>query len=185
MRIGLITVLPMVVALVACASSGTPVTAPANAESGTAPPRDGAEFSQAAATPLADLNLVRARIPPALTAARKAPYAPPSEVSCAVLAAEVEALDAALGADLDTPANTANPGLVERGGEFAGETAVGAVRDVAGGVMPFRSWVRRLSGAERHSREVAAAIAAGGIRRAYLKGLGQTAGCAAPAAPRR
>jgi hypothetical protein len=31
---------------------------------------------------------------------------------------------------------------------------------------------------------VAAAIAAGTIRRAYLKGLGAAAGCAAPAAPR-
>jgi hypothetical protein len=45
--------------------------------------------------------------------------------------------------------------------------------------------VRKLSGAERYERKVAAAIAAGSVRRAYLKGLGQAAGCAAPAAPRR
>ena len=31
--------------------------------------------------------------------------------------------------------------------------------------------------------EVAAAIAAGSVRRAFLKGVGQTLGCAAPAAP--
>ena len=42
----------------------------------------------------------------------------------------------------------------------------------------------KLSGAERYSREVAAAIAAGTIRRAYLKGVGASTGCAAPAAPR-
>jgi hypothetical protein len=50
-------------------------------------------------------------------------------------------------------------------------------------VIPFRGWVRKLDGAERHSKEVAAAIAAGSVRRAFLKGVGQTLGCAAPAAP--
>ncbi len=39
--------------------------------------------------------------------------------------------------------------------------------------MPFRGWIRRLSGAERHARDVAAAIAAGTARRAFLKGVGQ------------
>jgi hypothetical protein len=51
--------------------------------------------------------------------------------------------------------------------------------------VPFRGWVRKLSGAERYSKEVAAAIAAGTVRRAYLKGLGEAKGCAAPAAPSR
>ena len=84
---------------------------------------------------------------------------------------------AALGADLDTPATGSNPSLIERG-------ASDALRNAAEGVIPFRGWVRKLSGAERYSREVAAAIAAGTIRRAYLKGIGAAAGCAAPAAPR-
>ena len=43
--------------------------------------------------------------------------------------------------------------------------------------------MRKLDGAERHSKEVAAAIAAGSVRRAFLKGVGQTLGCEAPAAP--
>jgi hypothetical protein len=43
--------------------------------------------------------------------------------------------------------------------------------------------VRKLSGAERYSREVAAAIAAGTIRRAFLKGMRQAAGCPAAARP--
>jgi hypothetical protein len=50
-------------------------------------------------------------------------------------------------------------------------------------VVPFRSWVRKLSGAERYSRDVSAAIAAGIVRRSYLKGVGQVRGCEAPAAP--
>lgn len=48
----------------------------------------------------------------------------------------------------------------------------------------MRSWVRKLTGAEKYAREVEASIAAGTIRRSYLKGLGQAAGCEAPAAPR-
>ena len=131
----------------------------------------------AATTPLADLNVVRAEIPPVLAAAQKAPYAAPADKSCAALAIEVQALDAALGADLDTPATGSNPSLIERG-------ASDALRNAAEGVIPFRGWVRKLSGAERYSREIAAAIAAGTIRRAYLKGLGAASGCAAPAAPR-
>jgi hypothetical protein len=45
--------------------------------------------------------------------------------------------------------------------------------------------VRKLTGAERYSKEVAAAIAAGTIRRTFLEGLGQAADCPVPAAPRR
>jgi hypothetical protein len=139
---------------------------------------------QAVATPLSDLNIVRAEIPPALQAAQRAPYARPAQPGCHGLAAEVAALDAVLGADLDVPATPSDPGLLERGTGVAGHAAVDAVRDAAGGVIPFRGWVRRLTGAERYAREVAAAIAAGGVRRAYLKGLGAAAGCSPPAAPR-
>ena len=48
----------------------------------------------AATTPLSDLNVVRAEIPPVLAAAQKAPYAAPADKSCAALAADVQALDA-------------------------------------------------------------------------------------------
>ena len=98
----------------------------------------------AATTPLSDLNVVRADIPPVLSAAQKAPYAAPADKSCAALAADVQTLDAALGADLDTPATGANPSLIERG-------AADALRNTAEGVIPFRGWVRKLSGAERYS----------------------------------
>ena len=142
--------------------------------------KTGTQLTQAATTPLTDLNLVRADIPPVLAAAQKAPYGLPADRSCEALAKDVRALDAALGADLDTPATAANPSLVERGGD----AAMGAVSNAATGIVPFRGWVRKLTGAERYAKEVAAAIAAGTIRRAYLKGLGQAAACTAPAAPR-
>jgi hypothetical protein len=130
--------------------------------------------TDAATTPLSDLNLVKAEIPPVLAEALKAPYRPPAAPGCEAIAAEVSQLEVVLGADLDVPPSPHRPSLIERGSSAAGEAA---------GVIPFRGWVRRLSGAERYSREVAAAIAAGAVRRSYLKGVGQARGCAAPAAP--
>jgi hypothetical protein len=139
--------------------------------------------TDAATTPLSDLNLVKAEIPPVLAEALKAPYRPPAAPGCEAIAAEVSQLEVVLGADLDVPPSPHRPSLIERGSSAAGEAAVGALRGAAEGVIPFRGWVRRLSGAERYSREVAAAIAAGAVRRSYLKGVGQARGCAAPAAP--
>lgn len=139
--------------------------------------------TDAAATPLSDLNLVKAEIPPVLAQALKSPYQAPTGPGCETIVAEVTQLEAVLGADLDVPPSAARPSLIERGSSAAGEAAVGALRGAAEGVIPFRGWVRKLSGAERYSREVAAAIAAGSVRRSYLKGVGQARGCAAPAAP--
>lgn len=138
----------------------------------------------AARTPFSDLNLLRKEIPEALKSAHQAPYAIPVDPSCDGIAKEVEALDAVLGADLDTPATANNPSLLERGADAISDSASGAIRGAVEGLIPYRSWLRRLTGAERHSREVLAAIAAGTVRRAYLKGIGQSQGCREPAAPR-
>lgn len=146
-----------------------------------------------ASSPLVDLNLVQAIIPEVLQAARKSPYGPPDAPApgstdtrgCVPLQAEIDALDEALGPDLDAPPNPDDPGLIERGTTLATDAAFGALQRTVEGVVPFRGWVRRLSGAERRSREVAAAIAAGGVRRGFLKGVRLTRGCPvpAPAAP--
>ena len=166
-------------ALAACASAP-----PSLPEAGSAPRGIDSQLAEATVAPLTDLNIVRAEIPKALVAARAAPYALPADMSCPGLAADIQALDAVLGADLDTAETRDNPSHIERGGDAASNALVGAVRDTTEGVVPFRGWVRKLSGAERYARKVSASIAAGTIRRAYLKGLGQAAGCAAPAAPR-
>ena len=134
---------------------------------------DQAKVTGAVTTPLSDLNLVNAPIPEALSRAQKAPYGAPADPSCTGLAAEIRALDGDLGPDLDAPPSEANPGLIERGGS----AIAGAVQKTAEGVVPFRGWVRKLTGAERYTRQVAAAIAAGTVRRAYLKGLSQAKGC--------
>lgn len=158
--------------LVACA---------APRQDGTSP--TGTRVGDAATAPLSDLNLVRAEIPPPLVQALKSPYRAPAEPGCAAIATEVAQLEAVLGADLDVPPSASRPSLIERGGGAVGDAAVGALRSTAEGVIPFRGWVRKLTGAERYSREVAAAIAAGSVRRSYLKGVGQARGCASPAAP--
>jgi hypothetical protein len=171
-----------VVALAGCAS-GPSQSPPAPITSSDKPGAAEAAVGQAVTTPLSDLNLVQAPIPAALREAHKAPYATPADSSCEQLASLVQALDEVLGTDLDAPPTPGNPGLVERGSKEVGNAAAGALKSAAEGIVPFRGWVRKLSGAERYSKEVAAAIAAGTVRRAYLKGLGEARGCAAPAAP--
>jgi hypothetical protein len=139
---------------------------------------DPARVTSAAAAPLNDLNLVQAEIPAALVEAEKQPYASPRVAGCEGIAAELRELDGALGPDLDAPASDANPSLIERGSSEAKNAAVGALRRTTEGVVPFRGWIRKLSGAERYTKKVAAAIAAGTVRRAFLKGLRAGTNCA-------
>jgi len=137
----------------------------------------------ALAAPLHDVNLLRTKIPDVLLDAIDAPYARPRPLTCLEIAAEIAPLDDALGADLDVPPTKTNPGLIQRGGNLAGGTAVDALRATAEGIIPYRSWVRKLTGAEAQARLVQAAIEAGAVRRAYLKGLGLDKHCSLPASP--
>jgi hypothetical protein len=135
------------------------------------------KVATAATTPLSDLNVVRADIPEVLRAAAAAPYALPADASCAGLAASIKSLDEVLGPDLDVPSTAGNPGLLDRGED----AATGALQRTAEGVIPFRGWVRKLSGAECYARQVSAAITAGGVRRGFLRGMASAKAC--PAAP--
>lgn len=133
---------------------------------------------QAAITPLSDLNVVQQKIPEVLRHAQKVgPYALPEKVECPAVQDEINRLTAALGPDLDDPNTKGKPTLLDRGTDAAENYGVGFVRRTVEGLVPFRSWVRKLSGAEKHSKEVASAIMAGGVRRAYLKGMRQGMGC--------
>ncbi len=132
----------------------------------------------AASAPLRDRNVLRTKVPDVLLQALADPYQRPSSTRCPVLIGLIRPLNAALGADLDVP-SVDEDDLLARGREGA----LGAVASVATDVIPFRGWVRKLSGAERHDQLVQAAIAAGAVRRAYLKGLGEAKGCNPPATP--
>ena len=63
------------------------------------------------------------------------------------------------------------------------DTAMGYLATAASDAVPFHSWIRKLSGAERHDQLVQNAITSGAVRRAYLKGLGEAHGCAPPVTP--
>jgi hypothetical protein len=133
----------------------------------------------AAEAPLRDVNVMRTKIPDALLFAMADPYSrPPTAWKCTDLIAMLQPLDDALGDDLDAPSES-ETSLKERGRGSALGFAAGAASDV----IPFRGWVRKLSGAERHDAFVQRAITAGAVRRAYLKGLGESKGCNPPATP--
>jgi hypothetical protein len=108
---------------------------------------------------------------PVTQLAQQHPYLVPVDGNCAAIIAEIHKLDEVLGADLDAPASDDTPSLLDRSGDFAEDQAVGAVQRTAEGLVPFRGWVRKLSGAERYSKKVSASITAGSVRRAFLKGV--------------
>lgn len=134
-------------------------------------------MGDAAMSPLGDLNIVRAKIPEVLQEAQRHPYQLPPGRNCTAIFEEIAKLDAVLGADLDAPAPENSPTMTDRGSEVVADQAVNAVQRTAEGLVPFRSWVRKLTGAERHAKQVAAANNAGSVRRAFLKGVALSRHC--------
>jgi hypothetical protein len=138
-----------------------------------------ANMSGAVSAPLRDVNVLRTKIPDILLQSMADPYGrPPARATCPQLAALIQPLEDVLGPDLDAPAPDEDD-LMQRGHT----TAVGAMAGLTTDVIPFRGWVRKLSGAEQHDHLVQSAIVAGAVRRAYLKGLGEAKGCNWPATP--
>lgn len=144
--------------------------------------RFGRGLGDAALQPLEDLNLRRDVIPPVLIEALANPYSQQGLDSCMRIALQVRHLNEALGPDQDEPPPP-REGLSQQAVEALADAAVEAVRGETTDFIPLRGWVRQLSGAERHSRRVQAAIQAGRARRAFLKGVGMRQNCAPPAAP--
>lgn len=133
---------------------------------------DDTDAVDVAMTPLSDLNLSRDPIPPILLWARDNPYANEGLDGCASIRTGIGDLDAVLGDDFDTAPPDAR-------GLDAGRVA----QRVVGSFIPFRGIIREISGANSHEYNFRAAIGAGMMRRAYLKGLGEARGCAYPARP--
>ena len=134
--------------------------------------------------PLRDFNLTRSKIPPVLLEAMNDAYERPAPNTCAGVAFQIKRLDDALGPDLDQPVSTERPSLLERGGHEARNAALDAMRTGAQSQIPFDGVIRFLSGADKHDREILAAIQAGAVRRGYLKGLGELMRCSSAAIPR-
>ncbi len=140
-------------------------------------------FGAAVTAPLDDLNLRRELIPTVLLQAEANPYDMRNLNRCSTIGAEIERLNEALGPDADEPPAPDGRYLSERASDAAAQAALGAIRDATTDFIPGRSWIRRLSGAEQHSRHVQSAIQSGRMRRAFLKGMGMQRNCGPPAAP--
>lgn len=162
-----------------CGGAFVALASPAPAQSlKTAEDAQKSSLTHAITAPLRDVNLMRSKIPVVLTDALDDPYRRPAPANCSGIIQEVSQLNDALGHDLDSD----NVTQVTWKGR-AKEEALNAIAGLASDVIPFRGWVRKITGAEKHDKTVQQAIAAGAVRRAYLKGLGEARGCDPPGTP--
>jgi len=140
-------------------------------------------LGDAVTAPLVDLNVRRDQIPTVLLQAQANPYDQRNLNQCSTVAAEVARLNEALGPDRDEPPAPNGATLNERTQDALAEAALKAIRDAVTDFIPYRSWIRQLSGAQARSKAVQDAIEAGRLRRAFLKGQGMRLNCAPPASP--
>lgn len=119
--------------------------------------------------PLKDANLVKEEIPAELEAIMANPYSLKGVTTCAQASAEIGKLTRVLGPDVDV--------AKAKGGSSATEMALGQLEKTAGGLIPGSGVIRKISGAEAQERKAKAAVFAGSLRRAYLKGWATAKGC--------
>lgn len=130
-----------------------------------------APLRSAVEKPLYDLSLMRDEPPPLLAQALEHPFRLVDGADCAALLEEIAALDDILGPDIDRERE-------EDDAFDAAQILTGAVSGVWS--LPYRSIVRRLSGAHQREGRLREAILAGLVRRGFLKGAARQAGCSAP-----
>jgi len=143
----------------------------------------------AAQSPLVDLNIKRDEIPDSLQKTAANPYATPARLQCKILRGEIVELDVMLGPDMqpkDIKKNGGTFSLIDEDADYFQEGANMLQNEAIGfvtgkvSIIPFRGLIRKVTGAEKHSKEVAHAYEAGKLRRAYLKGLSAALKCEKP-----
>lgn len=156
---------------------------------------------EAATGPLQDLNLRRQEIPELLVKAASNPYASIKKSSCDDVKTELAELDKLLGPDMEPQHITlvsGSTGLADNLGQnfdqvsdfeipetekitsslmdsatnFAHDSVVGMIQSKTN-ILPFRSIIRKISGAQSHAKKLSNAYHAGKLRRAYLKGVAE------------
>jgi hypothetical protein len=130
--------------------------------------------TDAAYIPLRDVGLMRPEIP-LLLRNLQYPYSTATLADCAAVTREIGQLDAVLGPESYQPGPNRN--IWDRSGDFVEEQTIEAAESTAQDLIPFRSWVRRISGASRAEREALRAVANGQQRRTFLRGYGASLGC--------
>lgn len=147
----------------------------AQARTPVAPAPDiGQRMVDTARTPVEDLNIDKDDVPDKLFIVQFDPYSLEGMDSCSALSAEINELTTLLGPDVDRD-------LSARYG--ADDAAVDVSRATLLSFIPFRGVIRELSGAAAKDRRIQWALWHGQARRSFLKGVGQSRGCTAPAAP--
>lgn len=136
-------------------------------------------LGRAVTAPLRDARIQEDKIPPILQKAVDAPYSLEGLRNCAAIGAEVDKLTQALGADVDVPAASRS-----QASEIAIGAAGAAASAAAGAAVPGLGLLKVVTGADKQQKRVQAAVFAGSVRRGFLKGVGLSRKCAAPAAPR-
>jgi hypothetical protein len=122
--------------------------------------------------PLRDLNIVRDGIPPEIEAIMAEPYSLKGLRGCPDYAAEIKRLTAVLGPDVDSPEARA-------AAETSTEFVLGTAESVVGSLIPGMGIIRRVSGAQAAQKRAQAAVLAGQLRRAFIKGRANGRGCRA------
>lgn len=122
--------------------------------------------------PLRDLNLVRDGIPPEIEAIMAEPYSLKGLRGCPDYAREIARLTAVLGPDVDSPEARASS-------QTSTEFVLGTAESVVGSLIPGMGIIRRVSGAQAAQKRAQAAVLAGQLRRAFLKGRASGRNCRA------
>lgn len=120
--------------------------------------------------PLKDLNIIGPKVAPEIERVMAAPYALTGIKTCAQFKTAIGNLTAVLGPDVDSP-------QTQKKDQSPAEVALSLGESAVGGIIPFTGVIRRLSGAEARQKYAQAAIYAGSVRRAYLKGTARAKGC--------
>ena len=170
------------VALFALVSASLVLTSCASKPAGQAVSQTRAGLTDAALSPLEDLNLRKDEVPEVLAAISN-PYKVDHTASCVDIASEIETLNAVLPPDWDEVTEEEQASLSKLAADTASDGVLGVVASEARGLIPYRGWVRRLSGANSHEKKLRAAFDRGRARRTYLKAIGRTKNCEGIAAP--
>ena len=153
-------------ALLAAAVSAGLLSACASTDTRQFSGDDTADEEAVLMTPVQDVGLAKIDVPKYLSD-MKNPYKG-LPIDCADIRAEVEKLDALLGADLDIPEDE----------DIARErNRLNAASSTIGSIIPFRGVVRAISGAAKDQRNARNAYERGLVRRAYLKGRSEERQC--------
>lgn len=155
-----------------CLAAAMIVTAPVAAQTAVAP--ENVTAGDVVTKPLSDLNIKKDEIPPILLTAREKPYDLTGLRRCGAIQGEIGQLDAVLGDDIDVAAEKTR-------GEKRGNSVGNVAKAVVGSLIPFGGVIREISGANENRRTWNEMLYAGSVRRAFLKGIGQSKGCRYPA----